>query len=191
LVLGNFALMLETGKLRERDRDGIHGALVAALDDPHELLEVRRRSLESLGVFQSPDVGEWIRRAYDGNEPAMRQSAVYAMGKSCDPVWLPSIIDELGSDEPGMRYEAVNASSEQASEDAVPHLFRILDDDDPQVQMSVIHALGVIGGDAARTALRRLAESDDEAVQEAAEEALGLADLDQADPSMRLGMPEA
>ena len=186
LVLGHYALLVETGKLSGRDRNRIYGSLLAALDDPHELLEVRRRALESISVFKSPEVEEWIRWAYDDGEPALRQSSIFAMGRSCDPVWLPTIIDELGSDDAATRYEAADASSEHAAEEAVPHLVQLLGDDDVQVQMAVIHALGVIGGTEARTALRRVAGSDEEGVKEAAEEALALADLDQAGPSMRL-----
>lgn len=186
LTLGHFAVLAETGKLLERDRDRIYTPLLAVLDDPNEALEVRRRALESIGIFQSQEVQGWIRWAYDSDEPVLRQSSIFAMGRSCDPAWLPVIIDELSSDDPALRYEAANASREQAEMSMVPHVVRLLGDEDGQVQLAAIEALGVIGGEAARTALRKVAASDDDvAAKEAAEEALRVSDLEQPGLSMR------
>ncbi len=183
VVLGQFALQAETGKLLERDGPRIYEALLGGLRRDDEELSVRRRALEAAGVFNTEEVGRWIRWAYNNDEPALRQSAVFAMGRSCDAAWLPTIIDELDSDEPGMRYEAANAAWEQSETETVPHLARLLGDIDAQVQLAAVRALGAIGGDAAKGVLRRAASSGDEALKEAAEEAIRASDLDDTDLS--------
>ena len=37
-------------------------------------------------------------------------SAVHAMGRSADPDWLPTIIEEMHSDDSEMRFEAATAA---------------------------------------------------------------------------------
>lgn len=173
--LGHFALLAETGKLLERDREAIYEALAERLREDAEPAEVRRRVLEALGVFDTPEVEEWIARAYHSADPAMRQSAIFAMGRSCNPRWLPSIFEEMESDDPAMRYEAANAAREQGDPAAAPSLSRMLADGDPQVRMAAVQALGGVGGPGALRALREAAESDNPALREAAQEAIAAA----------------
>ena len=173
--LGHFALLAETGKLLDRDRDLIYEGLAELLREDGQPPEVRRRALEALGVFDTPEVAEWIARAYHSADAPLRQSALFAMGRSCDPRWLPSILDELESDDPAMRYEAANAAREQGDATAAPRLSRMLSDGDAQVRMAAVQALGGVGGPTALRVLREAAESDDPALREAAQEAVAAA----------------
>lgn len=188
-ALGQFALLVETGKLLESDRERVYEPLMATLEDPLEEIEVRRRALESIGVFQSSEVKNWISWAYGSDNALMRQGSLFAMGRSCDPAWLPVIVSEMDNDDPAFRYEAANASREQGLEDAVPGLIRLVTDMDSQVRMAAIQALGSIGGSAARGALRRAStfEDDiaDEAFKQAVGEALQVTDLEQPNFSTR------
>ena len=177
VVLGQFALQAEAGKLLPQDGPRIYDALLDMLQRKDEDLVVRRRLLEAAGVFDTEDVGGWIRWAYNNDEPVLRQSAVFAMGRSCNPAWLSVIIDELDSDDPGMRYEAANAARDQAEAEAVPHLAKLIGDADVQVQLAAVHALGAIGGDAAQRVLRSASSSSDATLKEAAEEAIQATDL--------------
>ena len=175
--LGHFALLAETGKLLDHDCEAIYEALAAPLRDDGAPPEVRRRALEALGVFDTAAAAEWIARAYHNGDAALRQSALFAMGRSCNPRWLPSILDELGSDDPAMRYEAANAAREHGDATAAPLLSRLLSDADPQVQMAAVQALGGVGGASALRALREAAESDDPALREAAQDAIAAANV--------------
>ena len=173
--LGHFALLAETGKLLERDREAVYEALAARLREDAEPGEVRRRALEALGVFDTPEVEEWIARAYHSGDAPLRQSALFAMGRSCNARWLPSIFEEMESDDPAMRYEAANAAREQGDPAAAPRLVHLLSDYDAQVRMAAVQALGGVGGPSALRALREAAESDDAALREAAQEAIAAA----------------
>jgi len=102
----------------------------------------------------------------------MRASALYAMGRNCDPQWLPLLHQALESREPELRYEATIACEELGDEASVPYLAPLTEDPEPDVQLCAVHALGSIGGALARKALMRCIESSDDKVREAATEAL-------------------
>jgi len=95
-----------------------------------------------------------------------------AMGKNCNPAWLPILTKELGSTDAEMRYEAAGACGELGEEDAVPHLIRLISGPDTEVQLAVIRALGKIGDSEAKTCLEKCLDSSNEAIQQAAEQAL-------------------
>lgn len=179
-ALGRFASIAESGKVSPRDSERIYQALMCCLrDNPEEPLEVRRRALEAAGAFNSGEVKELVRLGYQSSELSLRQSALFAMGRSADTSWLPVILQELKSPEPAMRYEAANASRELGEEAAVPHLAPLTQDEDLQVQLSAIQALGGIGGSRAGNVLKRCARSPDDAVREAAEEALQMIEMEE------------
>ena len=110
--------------------------------------------------------------AYAHDDHCLRQSAVFAMGRSVDLFWADTILAELCSGSPAMRYEAVRACGELQLERAVGGLIQLAQDPDREVQSMAIWALGQIGGSRARSALQGWAASDDEAVVLAASEAL-------------------
>ena len=183
-ALGHFAEMAEAGKLIERDIVTVRSALLGAVEDETEETAVRRRALEAVAPVRHPDVPGWIRWAYQSGEALLRQSAVYAMGRTCDPVWLPVIVAEFGSGVPAMRFEAANAARELANAKTLPYLHELTSDDDPQVALAAVQAIGGIGGVAARKLLKHYVEQGDPALSEAAQEALRVLEADEGDLSM-------
>lgn len=183
-ALGHFAELAEAGKLIERDAMMVRRALLGALEDEAEETAVRRRALEAIAPVRHPDVPGWIRWAYQSGEPLLKQSAVYAMGRTCDPAWLPVIVSEFGSSVPAMRFEAANASRELADPKTLPYLHELTTDDDPQVALAAVQAIGGIGGMAARKLLKHYVEQGDTTLSEAAQEALRVLEADEGDFSM-------
>lgn len=173
MALGKFALLAELEKLRPKDRGRVQEALLSAIEDQREQLEVRRRAIEAIASLSLPGVKDIIQQAYESDNANMRASALYAMGRNCDPVWLPTLVKELGSQDSEMRFEAVGACGELGVEEAVPHLIRLISDEDSQVQLSAIAVLGQIGGSEAEEALRECLKHPDEHICQAAKEALG------------------
>ncbi len=183
--LGHFALMSVTGKLLDKDGQRIYAPLIDALSDENESIELRRRALESISVFQTDDATNWILWAYREESDQLKQSSVFSMGKSCNPIWIPTIVEELNSEDPAMRYEAAIAAGEQMAESTVPILIEMLADTDIEVRSAVIQSLGIIGGSSAKKALQALLESEDDFTREIVQESLKVADLDQSGMDMR------
>lgn len=171
-ALGKFALLAELGELPPGDSDKLKEALTGVIDDGGEQLVVRRRAVEAVAAFSTPEVTEIIREAYGSAETKMRVSAIYAMGMNCDPVWLPTLVRELGNPDAELRFEAVVACGEMGEEEVVPDIVPLVDDPDPQVKICAIAALGQIGGKEAEAVLRRCMEHPDEHVRGLAEEAM-------------------
>ena len=172
LGIGKFATLCQSGKMLENDQDRIIYPLLSAIEDLSEDLEVRRRAMESVSIFNSEEVHDIIQEAYQHENPAMRRSAVYSMGKNCDIGWLDIIIEELDSSDPAMRYEACNACAELSEEEAMPYLLPLFEDEDLETQSAAIMAAGYIGGDMAKNALMECMQSSDEVVVETAQESL-------------------
>ena len=100
-ALGHFVDLAEAGKLIERDVCRVREALRATLENGDEAPSVRRRALEALAPMRGCGVEEWIGWAYRSDDVLVRQSAVYAMGRTCDPAWLSVVLDEMESAGPG------------------------------------------------------------------------------------------
>jgi len=172
IALGKFAMLAELGKLRPDDMAKVERALLDVIDDQKEQLEVRRRAIEAIASLSLPKVTQIIQQAYQSDDPRMRFSAIYAMGKNSDPAWLPTLVKELCSPDSEMRFEAAGACGELGEEAAIPHLVRLIHDVDSQVQLSAIAALGQIGGSEAEAALRECLNNPNEQIRQAAGEAL-------------------
>ena len=172
MALGKFALLAQDGKILPRDSELVQGCLMKAVRDEKEWLEVRRRALESVAPFNTPDIHEHIHWAYDSDDLSLKSSSLYAMGRTGESRWLSLLFRELQNPSPPIRYEAANACGEMDDEDAAPHLVPLLHDDDFQVQLATIAALGKIGGSLAKRALRRSLKTGDAALEDAAREAL-------------------
>ena len=186
-ALGNFSSLAATGKLLPRYGARIKDVLVSVVVDDEETLDVRRRALESAACFDTPRIRELIRWAYSSQEPKLRSSALYAMGKTSDHAWLSILIAETESDDPATRYEAVSACAELGEEDAVPYLIPLIRDDDLQVRLSAIRAISAIGGPLAERAIKRCLKSSDLAVQEEAQEALLHMEVEHGPSSFQFG----
>lgn len=192
-ALAHFAVLADSSKLVERDSKRIWEALKASVDDDDEPIGVRRRALESVASFRAPQVRGWIQWGFDHPESMLRQSAIYAMGRSGDLAWMEIVIGEMESDDPAMRYEAANAAREFGEDSALPALTDLIHDIDSQVSLAALHAIAGIGSAKAAKLLRSYAASaDDLAIREAAQEALEILEADSADLSMMklAGEPE-
>ncbi|MCH8010285.1 MAG: HEAT repeat domain-containing protein [Chloroflexi bacterium] len=172
LALGRFVLQAEMGTLKAVDAERVENALHVVIEDDAEEVEVRGRALESIGGRSERWVTDIIRQAFDGADRRLRISAAHAMGRSCDPAWLPRLFDELESDDTEMRFEAVGAIGLIADESAVSHLLPLLHDEDGEVQAVAVGALGEIGGHTAKGALEELLAAGDPVLSELALDAL-------------------
>lgn len=170
--LGKFASLAQDGKLLSKDGELVNGHLMEALRNEEEWMEVRRRALESVAAFNTPDINEYILWAYDSVDLSLKCSSIYAMGKTGDHQWLRALFNELQSPSPPIRYEAAAACGQLDAEEATPHLIPLLQDDDFQVQLAAIDALGEIGGVLAKRALRACMKRGDTILEDAARNAL-------------------
>ena len=171
-ALGRFVLLGVLGDIAEEPARQAEAALHLAWERSDETVSVRRRVLESLAPTDTADVHVLIGDAYYSDNELMRQSAIFAMGRSANPRWNKIVLAELNSRDPALRFEAAEAAGEMAIRAAVQPLIQRLDDPDKDVREAATLALGKIGGPAARRALRALAAGDDERLAEAAAEAL-------------------
>jgi len=170
--LARFVLLGEMEYLHPDMVTDLHAALLDVIRDPEETVAVRRRAIEALSFADRDEMPGLIAAAYRDPDDLMRLSAVFAMGRTCDPAWTETVIAELASPDPAMRFEAARACGEIEAEAALPALLRCLEDQDREVREMVIWALGEIGGQAARRALHRCLKDPALGIREAAEEAL-------------------
>lgn len=177
--LGRYAMLAAMGKLGERDASRVWTCLLQVVEAEKEPLEVRRRAVESIGAFSFPQVPVILEKAYRSPELNMKCSALYAMGRNCDPRWLPILLNELSSQYSELRYEAANACGEIGEQEVVPHLIPLLEDQDFQIQLAAVSALGAIGGPQALRLLSRCLKDSDERIQEAAQEAMEGMDVEE------------
>lgn len=170
--LGRYVLLGVLGDIREEPAMSAQRALLQAWSRMGEVNDVRRRALESLAYGTASDLNEMIRNAYYDDDAAMRQSAVFAMGRTADARWSRYVLEELQSHEPAMRFEAAQAAGELGLKAAVQLLIQCVDDTDASVRQAAVSALGKIGGPAAKRVLQTLLQFDDEVLVQAAEDAL-------------------
>lgn len=171
-ALGIFAMQAELGKLPQSDASKVEEALLTAFNSSVEHPIVRCRVLEAISPLEKPHVEDMIRQAYRSDTVEFQVSAIYSMGRNCNPGWLPILLTELRSSDAQLRFQAARACGELEEEEAVPHLLELTRDSDAEVQMSAIEALGRIGGDEAREVLQEFLDSPSESIREAAQDAL-------------------
>jgi hypothetical protein len=179
--LGRFILMGELGDFPQGEAEKAQNAVIRLLRDSQEEVTVRRRALEAISNCGHDIVPDEITKAYTSDDTQMQISAVYAMGRTCDPRWEDRIIDELDSGDAAMRYEAARASGELELTSAVPVLSRLVIDDDREVREAAIWALGEIGGREAKrvlgAALEAAEEQEEDDLIEVIEDAISTANL--------------
>ena len=184
VALGKFPFLALEGKIPPQEGALIYRVLMDFLEDEIEDLEVRRRCLEALAPYNTEEVRDYIRWAYDDEDQDLRSSSIYAMGRTGELSWLPVLLLELESSDAAVRYETANACGELADQQATPLLVELLDDEDPEVRLASIAALGKIGGAEARRALIDCVQDGDAAMSEAAH--AELENLQFLDDPMRL-----
>jgi HEAT repeat protein len=185
LGLGRFVLLFEEGRLRERHFREAEAGLREIIENKDEIEEVRARALEAIGPHDEAWARQAISEAYESGVRRLKVAAVHAMGRSCEPRWLPLLLRELTNEEPEVRYEAATALGSLGDEAAVAHLVDHLSDPDDEVREAAIAALGEIGGTEARKALTELAQDGPPAAKEAALAALAEIDFEQDPLSFR------
>jgi HEAT repeat protein len=164
-ALGRYVLAGELERLDATIAARVLTELLTRFYMVDEMIDVRRRAIESAAYACVPEVSEALEMAYYDDDERMRASAVFGMGRSCDRRWRTVILKELESASPAMRYEAARASGELGLPQAVPDLARLIEDADRQVREASIWALGQIGGpDAKRILGDAYADADEETI---------------------------
>jgi HEAT repeat protein len=171
-ALGKFALLAELKKLRSSHKSKISRALLTIIDDESKPLKVKRRALEAAAPLSLPRMKQAIMEAYQSNNPELKISALFAMGRNCNRSWLPILLKELTSTDAEIRYEAAGACGELGEKEAIPYLIELVSDPDVEVQMAAIKALGKIGASEAKGCLEQCLDNPNEIVRQAAEQAL-------------------
>ena len=172
ITLSQFADLAQQGKLMSRDEGRVRDALLEVIAKGNEDTGVKRRAIEAVGSFDTRETTEIVQAAYDSGDSTMRQSAIYAMGRSSNDRWLPVVLLEMNAPDPAIRYEAANACGLLGDEPEIPQLAALISDEDIEVQCAAAIGLGNIGGPVAKRALRRALDVGDEALTEAVTEAL-------------------
>lgn len=121
-----------------------------------DVLEVRRRALESVGYSPRAEVSAAIQTAYRSPDEPLKISAMFAMGRTLDNQWAATVLHELHNLNPQFRFEAVRAAGELQLPEAVKDLTGLTHDVDDEVQEMAIWALGEIGSEEARETLTTL-----------------------------------
>ena len=171
-ALGKFAMLAEHEKLRSFHKSEICQALLTVIGDESKPIELRRRALEAVSPLSLPQVSRTIMEAYQSRNPKFKVSAIYAMGRNCDPSWLPILLRELAGADAEMRYEAVVACGQLGEEEAAPCLIELINDPDTDVCLVAIQALGEIGGSEAKGCLEECLNNPSELIRQAAVQAL-------------------
>jgi HEAT repeat protein len=166
-ALERFSTKAVTGELDAGVIGELRDSLLHAASGAEVPFGVQRKALESLGPFGAdPDVATVIAAAYESGDHGLQCSAIYAMGRSLQARWQPTIFAELENDDPELRFEAARAAGALGATDAIPALLDAAHDDDPEVRHAAIGAIGQIGGRGAVRALERLTEDAGDADME-------------------------
>jgi len=144
-ALARFAYLAEVGDLPARRGQEIEEQLLAALGRADEPASVRGHALASVGYFSTPRVHDAILAGHADSD--LRQSAVRAMGRNCDPGWTATLLTDSTSKNAALREEAARAIGEIEDERGVGRLLELLEDPTVGVRLAAIWALGEIGGD--------------------------------------------
>lgn len=158
-ALERFSQMAASGELDRERGDALRTLLLEVVQNPGTANAVHRRAIEALGPFGGePGISNVINDAFDSGDHDLQCSAIYAMGRSLQPQWLPTILAELETDDAEMRFEAARAAGALGASDALPALMDAALDEDAEVRHAAITAIGQIGGRGAIRALERLTE---------------------------------
>jgi HEAT repeat protein len=109
----------------------------------------------SLGFSSREEIPPMIETAYYSGQNDWVASALYAMGRSADEVWVPLVLEMLENDNPDLRREAIRAAGDLEARQTVPRLVELLNDEDPDIHGAALWSLSQIGGEGVRDALNR------------------------------------
>jgi len=172
-TLGKFIYLRELEEIDPNEASLAEEALLETIYLTTEDINVRRRAIEAVSFSSDPRIAPIIETAYYHDNEQMQVSAIFAMGRNADLVWLPRVIDELDNPNTEIRFEAARACGELEAKDAVEKLVMLIDqDEDIEVQEMAIWSLGRIGGNIAREVLEACLEHENDALAIAAEDAM-------------------
>ncbi len=123
---------------------------------------VRRRALEALGFSSRDELPALIEAAFYSDSNEWLASALFAMGRSANRSWNPSVISKLDSEVPDVLAEAVRAAGELEIKEALPRLMSLVETEDENVRWAAIWSLSQIGGEGVRERLEELYDLTDD-----------------------------
>lgn len=171
-ALGRFVYAGELDEIPRARMHSIEDALLGVVNG-NDAVEVRRSALESLGYSSRDEVTPLVEKAFASDDKYWKASALFAMGRSANQRWQPTILSMLDSNLPLLRAEAARAAGELELSEAVPYLIELLDDPDDNTRQASIWSLSQIGGEGVREALQTLyEEAEDEEELDLLESAL-------------------
>mgnify|MGYP001113164681 CR=1 FL=1 len=165
-ALGLFVYLGELEEIKASTYQVVLENLIQAHLDSRDTL-VRRRALEALGYAGHPEVPDFIRRAYDTNDEDWLQSALFAMGRSCDNRWTDSVLLMFDHPDNVVRYEAIRAAGELEIKAARELIFDLLEEgiDDDDIYFAAIWSLSKIGGEGVRDLIENAIEETEDLVE--------------------------
>lgn len=165
-ALGLFVYLGELEEIKASTYQVVLESLIKAhLDSPDTL--VRRRALEALGYAGHPEVPDFIRRAYETNDEDWLQSALFAMGRSCDNRWTDSVLEMFNHPDNVVRYEAIRAAGELEIKAARELIFDLLEEgiEDDDIYFAAIWSLSKLGGEGVRSLIENAMEETEDMVE--------------------------
>ncbi|MEN4013511.1 MAG: HEAT repeat domain-containing protein [Chloroflexota bacterium] len=167
-TLGKFVYLGELEEIPPSVLLTIEEKLLGAASDDQPPL-IRRRAIESLGYSSRKEVKHLIQSAYNHDDPQWQCTALFAMGRSANEEYIPTVVDQLDNPNLDVQFEAVRAAGELSASQAREPLLEMLAEnaDDGDLRMAVIWSLSQIGGEEVRETLETLLEEtdDDEQVE--------------------------
>jgi HEAT repeat protein len=171
-ALGRFVYAGELEEIPQRTLSDIEDELLNTVNGS-DAPEVRRSALESLGYSSRDEVTSLVEKAFASDDKYWKASSLFAMGRSANQRWAPTVLAMMVHNLPLLRSEAARAAGELEISEAVPHLLELLDDPDDNTRQASIWSLSQIGGEGVREALQSLYdETDSELELELLESAL-------------------
>lgn len=162
-ALGYYVYLGELEELDAAKKDQVEDFLLEIYRSNQPDL-IRRRALESLGYTSREAVQPLIQQAYTAGNRDWTATALFAMGRSANEIWLPQVLESLDSLLPVIRAEAARAAGELEAHSTVPRLLELLDDPDEDVMTAAIWSLSQLGGEGVGNALVKVLKrtEDDE-----------------------------
>jgi len=168
--LSSYTLTAQTEGWPPEQQDRLEDVLVDALHAASGTDAGRRAALLSLAYLTTPRSEREIRQAH--LQPDLRDTAIEAMGRNAQDIWIPDLSAEMETDDAELRMLAVQAAGELEDERLAKDVVQRLQDRDEDVRLAAVDALGLIGGEDAKAALSELLQSRDEVMRDAARDAI-------------------
>ena len=172
MTLETFARRSQEDKLIDRDCQQIRESLIYVIEDESADIDTKRRSIETIAHFGSAGIEDIILNAHKSYDSKLRQSAIYAMGRTSETQWIKLLLGNLDDPNPAIRYETVSSLGELGDETIIPYLTKLLTDDDTEVRASAIRSLGQIGGSSAKQTIANYLDDENAIIKESAVSAM-------------------